>query len=48
MPVSSFVSTAGFHPDTHLRLLVLAGAEDVLADLGVRQALKNMPSEAKL
>lgn len=28
--------------------LVLAGAEDVLGDLGVRQALKKMPRDARL
>ena len=27
---------------------VLAGAEDVLGDLGVRQALKKMPRNARL
>jgi hypothetical protein len=27
---------------------VLAGAEDVLGDLGVRQALKKMPRDARL
>jgi len=32
----------------HLRLIVLAGAEDVLGDLGVRQALKRMPKDARL
>ncbi|TFL05447.1 acyl-CoA dehydrogenase/oxidase [Pterulicium gracile] len=39
--VEIFHRTSGFDA-------ILAGAEDVLADLGVRQALKNMPSEAKL
>jgi hypothetical protein len=39
--------TAGLisHPSF---FLVLAGAEDVLGDLGVRQALKKMPRDARL
>jgi hypothetical protein len=35
----------------HTRLTdfaVLAGAEDVLGDLGVRQALRRMPHDARL
>jgi len=27
---------------------ILGGAEEILADLGVRQAMKNMPSKARL
>ena len=30
------------------QFLVLAGAEDVMSDLGVRQAMKKMPSTARL
>ncbi|KAJ3536401.1 hypothetical protein NMY22_g6052 [Coprinellus aureogranulatus] len=39
--IENFHRTSGFDA-------ILAGAEDVLSDLGVRQALKKMPAEAKL
>lgn len=29
-------------------LLVLGGTEDILSDLGVRQAMKKMPKDARL
>lgn len=46
MPVSLESLTGYIFPDVFST--VLAGAEDVLGDLGVRQALKKMPRDARL
>ena len=49
--IISFVRLTAFFVQYHRTIpfdALLGGAEDVLADLGVRQALRGMPKDARL
>jgi hypothetical protein len=45
---SKYIVVIYFSALTRENLIVLAGAEDVLGDLGVRQAMKKMPRDVRL